>query len=78
MIVSPQKNQDEIAYTTILTILESGIKIYKTNPTEELWLILQEINESCTRLKKKIESHDYAPDDAREKRVWEIMDALKA
>lgn len=77
MILSKEKNQDVIAYHDMLETVDSAIRIYKAKPSEALWTAIQEANDSCESLKRKIETHDYTEDDARRERVDKRLKALQ-
>lgn len=72
MIASLEKNDDLIAYWDMIGILETTIRVYQTTQNHSLLIHIGELNESCDRLKLKLETHDYTEDDLRRSRV-EIM-----
>lgn len=73
MIASLEKNADLVAYWDMMDILETMVNSYRATENKELLIPIQAHDESCNRLKLKLETHDYAEDDARRARVDQIL-----
>lgn len=75
MIISVTRHADSLTYTDVLDMLGCAIRAYERTSDEELIPEIQRLNNWAEELKQKIQSKDYTEDDARERRVDEILKA---
>lgn len=73
MIASPVKQEDLEHLATLIEVLESAVRGYQRTGNKEYTKHIEYFHSEITKLREKIDTHDYTEDDKRHNRVYSSL-----